>query len=700
MGNCCVKPTMTLVESKILLIGSDIKLLEYLESKLILNVQVLENVDNAINYMKKIKFEETKVIIIDTLFSEFITAFKENLLDMSFAPKIIILSNDKNKFIESNKNYQDKNNEFYKYGGVANNFEDIKEFIEKNDEQILEEVSASKQINNTNEIQLTFEYIDCKEKLMLPLFFKALIDKKVNDYTKIYNDELYYHYSDEKNELKLLLSSIKSLYNIPIEILSKYYAKLYTANSTFHRNINRDLGLNKTGNYLLFIRTLYEGVKLKSLPLANNNILYRGSLISNEEVKKIKVYLSKKLENLPGSIVFSRAFLSFSKIKSVAESFLSFQNNNTNLSKVLYILEKDDDIGFNLSTHGDIENISYFPNEKEVLFFPFSSFEIQDIKEIIINNDILYEIKLLYLGKYLKDIDNDNKIVIDGKKIPESEFKKQLCEFGLIEKERIQNLNTKILFNIYKKYEGEIQNIIIAEFYIRPKDINNDVQIINSYENAEPPDIGLEGDIPPNNEREIIENIEIRINGEKIEFSYMHKFEKEGKYKIEYLFKKNITRTTYMFSNCNRLIDINLSNFNSQNVIDTNNMFSYSSSLKCINLTNFNTSKVTDMKYMFSGCDSLTSLNLLNFDTKNVINMSYMFSYCESLTDLDLSSFNTQKVKNLGGMFLDCRNLKNLNLSKFDTRNVSYMNEIFSGCESLKKENIITNDIKILNEFK
>ena len=66
------------------------------------------------------------------------------------------------------------------------------------------------------------------------------------------------------------------------------------------------------------------------------------------------------------------------------------------------------------------------------------------------------------------------------------------------------------------------------------------------------PDIGLEGNIPPKNGNEIKENIEIRINGEKIEFSYKHKFGKEGKYKIEYLFKKCITRTTYMFSNCNR----------------------------------------------------------------------------------------------------------------------------------------------------
>ena len=41
----------------------------------------------------------------------------------------------------------------------------------------MKEVSISEKINNTNEIQLTFEYIDCKEKLMLPLFFKALIDK-------------------------------------------------------------------------------------------------------------------------------------------------------------------------------------------------------------------------------------------------------------------------------------------------------------------------------------------------------------------------------------------------------------------------------------------------------------------------------------------------------------------------------------------
>ena len=60
---------------------------------------------------------------------------------------------------------------------------------------------------------------------------------------------------------------------------------------------------------------------------------------------------------------------------------------NNNLSKVLFILEKDDSIGYDLSTHCDIEKLSFLPNEKEVLFLPFSSFAIKEINEINWHND-------------------------------------------------------------------------------------------------------------------------------------------------------------------------------------------------------------------------------------------------------------------------------------------------------------------------
>ena len=147
------------------------------------------------------------------------------------------------------------------------------------------------------DIQLTFECIDSIDKLALPIFFKSLIDNvSIDNNTEDYTNFLYNTYSKDNDELKILLDSIKSMRNIPIEILSKYYARLYTIESDFYKDINRDLGLNKKEKYLSFIKTLYEGVKLKSLPLASNNILYRGSKISNEEFGKIKSYLNKKIK--------------------------------------------------------------------------------------------------------------------------------------------------------------------------------------------------------------------------------------------------------------------------------------------------------------------------------------------------------------------------------------------------------------------
>ena len=49
------------------------------------------------------------------------------------------------------------------------------------------------------------------------------------------------------------------------------------------------------------------------------------------------------------------------------------------------------------------------------------------------------------------------------------------------------------------------------------------------------------------NEKEIKENIEIKINEKIIEFTYTYKFKKDGKYKIEYLFKNNLIKSFLSF---------------------------------------------------------------------------------------------------------------------------------------------------------
>ena len=46
--------------------------------------------------------------------------------------------------------------------------------------------------------------------------------------------------------------------------------------------------------------------------------------------------------------------------------------------------------------------LSLYLSEKEIIFLPFSAFEIKEIKSVTLNNERIYEIKLLYLGNFMK----------------------------------------------------------------------------------------------------------------------------------------------------------------------------------------------------------------------------------------------------------------------------------------------------------
>ena len=180
-------------------------------------------------------------------------------------------------------------------------------------------------------------------------------------------------------------------------------------------------------------------------------------------------------------------------------------------------------------------------------------------------------------------------------------------------------------------------NYIIAKINIGENEIDKDIRIINSFEEVKRQYRieDKEDDYKFENEKEIKDKCIIKINDKKIPFNYYNKFNEKGKYKIEYLFNGILTKTDYMFFECNYLKNINLSNFNTKNV--------------------------TNMSYMFCECNSLSNINLTNFNTQNVINMRYMFSRCYSLSNIDLSNFNTKNVKNMSYMFYECLSLQSLN---------------------------------------
>ena len=179
---------------------------------------------------------------------------------------------------------------------------------------------------------------------------------------------------------------------------------------------------------------------------------------------------------------------------------------------------------------------------------------------------------------------------------------------------------------------------------------------------------------------------------------------------------KGMTDASYMFYDCNNLVSIDFTNFDTSNVTNMHAMFNSCDCLTELDVRNFNTCNVTDMGSMFEACFDIKNLNLSNFDTSNVIDMSSMFGYCLKLKSLDVSKFDTSNVIDMSDMFeytnltyLDINNFdtsnvtdmsgmfrggsfKSLDIGKFDTSNVTNMNMMFEFCEYLTDLNLYNFD--------
>ena len=152
---------------------------------------------------------------------------------------------------------------------------------------------------------------------------------------------------------------------------------------------------------------------------------------------------------------------------------------------------------------------------------------------------------------------------------------------------------------------------------------------------------------------------------------------------IENLNTENVTNMAYMFRNCRKLAELDVTHFNTANVTSMSNMFCDCSNLTSLDVTHFNTENVKDMSSMFSNCVDLTSLDVTNFNTANVKDMSRMFYFCYELTSLDVTHFNTENVTSMENMFGYCTGLTSLDVTNFNTANVTNMGSLFNNCKKL-----------------
>ena len=475
--------------------------------------------------------------------------------------------------------------------------------------------------------------MDSEEKIKLYLKYKNLINNGKSE-KEDFKEMLYERYYRKSKIMTDFLDSISSKQDIPIEILSKYYARIYTDESSrFYHDINTDLRKNKIDIYLSYIQVLYEGVKLKFLPLLDNQIhLYSGTLLPKNEIEKMINLMKNKYYFPSGIIIFSKTFLSFYKDNYIASSFLMENEPKENFFKVLFTLEignnQEDNRNYYNNCCVDMETLSPFPGEKEVLFFPFSLFEILSICSKVEN---LIEIRLRYL--------------------PESTFNKLFFESGLRKTEKKNlisndefkkgiknqnNLNYRVNNAIIRNYNdiNSKSNFIMGHFYISENDINKKIRIINSFEQSKIKYnfIKINDELNFRNEKEISDYCEISVNGIKMpKFDFFLVFNKSGYYSIQYSFETNITKTDFMFVECINLVFIDAVNFDFKYVNNMIGMFLDCANLKKIKFPNSEDKpRITDMRCIFRGCKSLEYLDLSFFNTQNVINMSHLFFECKS----------------------------------------------------------------------
>jgi len=107
-----------------------------------------------------------------------------------------------------------------------------------------------------------------------------------------------------------------------------------------------------------------------------------------------------------------------------------------------------------------------------------------------------------------------------------------------------------------------------------------------------------------------------------------------------------------MFYGCDKIIEIDLSKFDSSDVTILASIFEGCSSLTSINLSNIKTSKVTSMESIFFGCQKLSSLDLSDFDTSSITIMTNMFNRCINLEFINFKSLQLRETAQVTDVFL------------------------------------------------
>ena len=693
------------------------------------NISTIKKDKELFDKIKNLRFKAYIIIMNGRKFQIFIEYFLKNKKSI---PISAIFTSDKALKENYNANYKKYlEDQFYNPLGISVNITDLLNSIKQFLNQLKNEINEIK-FGFTREPQdykdcYSFEYLNNEYQLVFPVLYNKIMSHKEisNEEKKSANKYILEKYGEDI-QIKEKIIPLINVNNIPENILAKFWGNIYTMPSNFYKNLNHSLmkkertdneGTKENEEYInTFVQVLYSG--LKEFEFTEKKMLYRGARLSNEEFEILnKFYENRKInkkEFEPSYLMYSRTFLSFTQEENKTYQFLTSKEGTKTI-----IFRLNNNLDNEILSNADLIEISDIPEEKEVLFFPFSAFILTDISK---KNEKVYYIDLEYLGIYKHNIDKcieevnnnpDNPELLN--KIIRTPFAKDCIQSQIIlskseknnEEENISKSQEIVIRNIFKNNEDNkskgqesiIRNIFKHVNYYNSNEINatyikNEatINLLHNYDLTE--DLIYEVKESYIEAKKDInkENVEIFVNGEKIDFDFYYTSREIGEIQVKFKFKKLLVNTSYLFYKCSSLKLIDLSSFKTTEIKSMISMFENCSSLESLDLVSFNTSNVENMSCMFRNCSSLKKINLSLFETDKVKDISYMFMDCSSLKSIDLSSFNTTEVRNMSHLFEACSSLESVNISSFKTNESTNLWGMFEGCSSLKKENVIMDD--------
>ena len=165
----------------------------------------------------------------------------------------------------------------------------------------------------------------------------------------------------------------------------------------------------------------------------------------------------------------------------------------------------------------------------------------------------------------------------------------------------------------------------------------------------------------------------------------------EGAGNFRYWNPERTTTTKYMFRNCKKLTNIDISFWDPFKLQDASYMFDGCESVEDFTEYGYSLSdwgesaqEMTNLEGMFRNCKSFTTLNIYDFNLSQVTSTAFMFAGCESLYSITTSNCDMSGIETMESMFEGCINLERVNnIQYWNVDNLKSVRKMFYNCKKL-----------------